>query len=316
MGEAKRRGVFAERKTKAIGNIKRGIITPPGNVTIKGNSYNLKGGLTEELMYYFGLYWDKIVIPSGIVNLQLACDEEFIKNDILEKISTFKIPPHHSYIKDDGKSYDMATHELWAFGEIAKQKINTKGEAWFINHIDGDPLFLPQQRLEQDSFRLRIVDALPHPALTGEYNIVDLLEFKQRRSDELGQLHESMDGLLSKVLKEPLQDIRETEIRRFENAIIELNKTLIERFKFINKSDWEVSLSPDIPSLFSAAKNIGAGMILDQGLGANFPYATTLSAIGSTLSLTKKFGYTFNQYAKDDLKLEYITRAKAGKIIT
>ncbi|MGF2881815.1 DUF6236 family protein [Acinetobacter johnsonii] len=316
MGEAKRRGSFDERKKLATSRLVRGIITPPGDVTIIGNSYSFSGGLSEELMYYFGLYWDKIAIPSGIVGMQLACDEEFIRNDVLEKISTYQIPPHASYIKDDGKSYDLASHELWAFGEIAKQKLLKKGEAWSINHINGDPIYMPQHRLEQDSIRLRIADALPYPALTGEYNIVDLLEFKRKRSDELGQLHESMDNLLSKIIKEPIQDIRENEIKRFENAVLELDKTLMERFKFTNKSNWELNVSsPDMTTLFNAALGVSGGIMTDNGLGNNFPYMTTLSLIGSTLSLSKNYGFTFNQYAKDDLKLEYITRAKSENIL-
>lgn len=191
-----------------------------------------------------------------------------------------------------------------------------KGEAWSINHINGDPIYMPQHRLEQDSIRLRIADALPYPALTGEYNIVDLLEFKRKRSDELGQLHESMDNLLSKIIKEPIQDIRENEIKRFENAVLELDKTLMERFKFTNKSNWELNVSsPDMTTLFNAALGVSGGIMTDNGLGNNFPYMTTLSLIGSTLSLSKNYGFTFNQYAKDDLKLEYITRAKSENIL-
>jgi hypothetical protein len=68
-------------------------------------------------------------------------------------------------------------------------------------------------------------------------------------------------------------------------------------------------------TLFNAALGVSGGIMTDNGLGNNFPYMTTLSLIGSTLSLSKNYGFTFNQYAKDDLKLEYITRAKSENIL-
>ncbi|MEK5777305.1 DUF6236 family protein, partial [Acinetobacter nosocomialis] len=115
------------------------------------------------------------------------------------------------------------------------------------------------------------------------FNFEDLLEFKFRRKDQLGELHQSMDELLKKIYLEPIPAIREAEIKRFENAVKELDKPLIERFKVIRKSDWEVSLSPDIPTLLENARNIAAGIAIDGQLNMNFPIASSIASIASML---------------------------------
>ena len=296
-------------------NIKRGIVTLPGKV-IENNTHlhiQVDKSLATELIY-MSLYWDEIVIPIGAVQFALPFERDLIQYGVLSRPNTYLIPPPKELLSDNRPI--RSRHEVYAFGEIAKQKINNPGpgEDWVIQHY-ADPIYIPEHRNEQNSIRLRINKILPMPSITGTFNLEDLLEFKLRRKDELGALHQSIDELISKVYSEPIPAIRETEIKRFENAVKELDKPLIERFKVIRKSDWEVSLSPDIPTLLENARNIAAGIAIDGQLNINFPIASSIASIASMLSITKKYGYTFNQFAKDDIKLEYISGAKSENII-
>ena len=319
MGQAKQRGSFEERKKRALRNIPRGIITHSGNTEINGSAVNFKGPLLLEAMYFYAMYWDKIhVVNSGIfAAVPFASEAEFIKEGVLEKSEIFDMPPHESYISEDGSGYDMAKHELWCFGEAVKKKMQANGEIWSVNHITQDPIYSPQHRLEQDTLRIRINELLPHPILTGDFNVSDILEFKNKRADQYGEFNECLENFLSSLIREPLQDIRERELKRFELAVLELDKTILERFKFTDKENFEVSLAipTDIPSIISTTTSITAGVLADQGLGSNFPYMTTLSTIGSMISISKKIGFTFNQYARDDLKFDYLTKAKARKLL-
>lgn len=314
MGEAKQKGSFEERKKQASKNITRGVVTPPGQVTITGNRYSLTKPLSGEDLLYYAMYWDKIIIPSGLVQFNSPLHDELIRNGVLSQPSTFEIPPHPSTIDANG-GLSMERHELYAFGEIAKSKLNAKFENWVISHIGGDPIYSPLHCEEENVLRLRVSQILPFPALTGEYSIDDLLNFKLRRSSELAALHESMDNLIKKIHDEPIQAIRESELKRFENAVQELDKTLIERFKVIQKSDWEVSFTPDISTIMEESPKLIGGFALDNFTGTSFPVFSSIAAITSMLSINKKIGFTFNQYAKDDLKLSYISGAKSEKII-
>lgn len=313
MGEAKRRGTYAERKKQALNNIKRGIITTPGKLSVSGELYHMEGPLPDIEMLYLSLYWDEIIIPTGLIHLGLPFENDLVNCGVLTRPSTLQIPPTKSSITETG-SVKFASHEVYAFGEIAKQKIDIAGEDWVIQHFS-DPIYMPEHRNEQNNLRLRITNILPIPSITGTFNIEDLLEFKLRRRDQLGELHQSMDELLKRIHLEPIQAIRETEIKRFENAVKELDKPLIERFKVVRKSDWEVSLSPDIPTILEKVPMIAGAIAADGALNMNFPIISSITSIASMLSLTKKYGFTFNQFAKDDIKLEYISGAKSENII-
>ncbi|HGP3418235.1 TPA: DUF6236 family protein [Acinetobacter baumannii] len=294
-------------------NIIRGVVTPPGQVTIKGNSYHMARSYSNEDLLYYSLYWDKIVMPSGIVKISSELSQELVKSHVLSQPSTFNMKPHPSIIRPDG-SYGMEQHELYAFGEIAKNYINKSGENWVISHIAGDPVYLPTHGKKENQLRLRVTQILPFPALTGDYSVDDLLNFKIRRQSELAALHESMDNLIKKLYNEPIQAIRETELKRFENAVKELDKTLIERFKIIQKSDWEVGLNLDPVNIIERTSAIGTAIAADHAFSP-YPICSSIAGLFSLLSLNKKYGITFNQYARNDIKLEYISGAKSEKII-
>lgn len=313
MGEAKRRGTFEERKKQALNNIKRGIITTHGKVSVVGERYRMNGIMPDIEMLYLSLYWDEIIIPTGILRVGLPFEQDLIKYGVLTRPDTLQIPPSKSSITADG-SIKFASHEVYAFGEIAKQKIDVAGEDWVIQHFS-EPTYMPEHRNEQNNIRLRISNILPIPSITETFNLEDLLEFKYRRKDQLGELHQSMDELLRRIYVEPIPAIKESELKRFENAVKELDKPLIERFKVIRKSDWEVSLSPDIPTILEKTPIIAGAIATDGMLNMDFPVISSIASIASILSLTRKYSFTFNQFAKEDIKLEYIAGAKSENII-
>jgi len=314
MGEAKKRGTFEERKAQAAKNIIRGIVTPPGKVSINANAYYMNSSFDSDEMLYLSLYWDKILIPTGYIHVDTPFEEELISGGLLIRPHSAKIKPSPHSINADG-SIKVASHELYAFGEFAKEKLNMNGEDWVIQHYSQSPIYLPEHRNEQNNIRLKITNILPFPSHNESFSIDDLLEFKLRRKDQLGELHQTMDELLKRIYIEPINALKESELRRFENAVRELDKPLIERFKVIRKSDWEVSLSPDIPTLIEKTTAIGSAIVADNYTGINFPVLSSIAALGSFLSISKKYGFTFNQFAKNDIKLEYISGAKSEKII-
>lgn len=304
------------RNIKNSSYIKRGVVTPPGKISIIGNTFNLSHGLSVNEVLYLALYWDEILIPTGAIHVVIPFENELKKDQVLFRPNSNLIVPHESYCDKRTGRVQTTMHEHYAFGEFAKEKIDLESEDWIIQHYSENPIYVPEHRIQQDTLRLRISKILPFPALSGNFNIYDLIEFKHRRRDELENLHSSMDMLLKRIYNEPIHAIRESEIKRFENAVNELDKTLLERFKVIRKSDWEVSLSPDIATIIEKTPVVAGAIAADNFFNLSFPIVSTLAGVGSMLSISKTYGFTFNKFARDDIKLEYISGAKSENIIS
>ncbi|WP_284086587.1 DUF6236 family protein [Acinetobacter pittii] len=306
-----------KNRSKNSQYIDRGILLYPGNMQATKNGFTLTEAMSQVDMFYYALYWDKIVVSSSVVNVDLPCDLEFMRQGVLEKLYSLQYPKNSPY-KSGGKIQDFASHELWVFGDVASEKLRAEGEDWTISHINSDPIYDPEHTKEQNTIRLRLTNALPFPAVTEENNVERLLNFKLNRAPELAALHESMDTLVKRIYEEPLHALKEREIKRFENAVNELDKTLIERFKIIRKSDWEIALNWDPVNIVERIKAVGSVIVPAIAADHFSPVPIFTSAVGLTslFSLNKKYAFTFNRHAQNDIKLEYISGAKSKKIIT
>lgn len=283
--------------------LERGIVAPAGIMSISGTSMHIERTYSPEDIFYYAMYWDKIAIPtSSAFHCGLPLERELISSGILER-------PQLPVVG----TVDIAQHTHWTFGEIAKQKLKEDKSDWMIHHMSGDPIYLPQHSTKQDSIRLKITKALPIPSNDGNFSLDDLLEFKLRRASELEGLHTTMDKLLKKIHYEEVNVIQKTELKRFENAINELDKTVFERFKIYKKSDFEVNLDLKGDALIALALN--APVIGSALLTSEIPVATLATSIFSVFSLSKKYGVTFNQYNQGDYNLEYISSARSENII-
>lgn len=283
--------------------LERGIVAPAGLMSISGTSMTIERTYTSEDIFYYAMYWDKIAIPtSSGFHCALPLEKELISSGILERPS---LPAYGSV--------DIAQHTHWTFGEIAKQKLKEDKSDWVIHHMSGDPIYLPEHSTKQDSIRLKITKALPIPSDEGKFSLDDLLDFKLRRASELEGLHSTMDKLLRKIHHEEIDVIQKTELKRFENAINELDKTVFERFKIYKKSDFEVNLDLKGDALLALALNAPA--ISSNLLTNEIPVAALATSILSVFSLSKKYGLTFNHHNQGDFNLEYISSARSENII-
>lgn len=301
-------------KSKNSQYIDRGILLYPGNMQATKNSFTLTEAMSQEDMFYYALYWDKIVVSSSVVNVDLPCDLEFMRQGVLEKLYSLEYPKNSPY-KSGGNIQNFASHELWVFGDVASEKLRAEGEDWTICHANGEPQYMPEHKKDANMTRLRLSKCLPYPIVNDENSVEKLLNFKLKRSAELAALHESIDNLIVKLPENTLHALKESEIKRFNNAIEELDKTLLERFAFTDKRSVEFNLNFDPINIIERVGAIGTAILADNGLNTGFPYLTTATFLTSLISIQKVFGVTFNEYAKDDIKLEYISKAKSANII-
>lgn len=279
--------------------LERGIVAPGGIMSIKGNSMHLARSYLPEDIFYYAMYWDKIAIPSSpAIHIGLPLEDELSQLGILERPTMPLIG-----------TVEAARHVHWTFGEIAKQKLKEDKSDWVIHHMSGDPIYLPEHSTKKDVIRLKITNALPIPSADGKFSLDDLLDFKFRRSAELEGLHITMDKFLKKLHSEELDVIQKTELIRFENAIQELDKTVLERFKVYKKSDLEINLE------LTGALALTVPAIVQDIQSNKIPLATIATSIISCLTLSKTYGVTFNQYNHGDFNLEYISSARSENII-
>lgn len=282
--------------------LERGVVAPASIMSIIGSKMEIERTYAPEDIFYYLMYWDKIAIPSSmIVHIGLPFENELSSLGVLERPC---IPPIGSV--------DVARFTHWTFGEVAKEKIKDNTSDWTIHHMSGDPIYLPEHSTKQDTLRLKITNALPIPSDKGQFSLDDLLNFKLRRQSELEALHVTMDQLLKKLHTEEIDSIKKYELKRFENAILELEKTTFERFKIYKKSDFEVNLNLTGDAALTLLTNTPA--LYHDLNNSGIPIATAATSITSILTLSKKYGITFNQYSKGDYNLEYISSARSENI--
>lgn len=292
--------------------MQRGVIVNKNNIRFGKNGMTLDQPMSLEDMYYYSLYWDKFIVPQGGVNFDLPLERDFLNFNLLEKPSRF-LPV--------GKTINLNDENEFFFEETVQEKLaesaNHGNIDWIICHHGKEANYHESFSMKQNIIKLKLSNALPIPSVDGKFSIADLVDFKKQRNSELEALHNTMDTLLSNIYKEEIEVIKNRELIRFNNAIKELDKTLIERFKIIKKSDFEVNLSLDSDALSEILKTsmlIGSGVATD-GLLTSSNVATAFTTIVSLFSLSKKYGVTFNKYNKNDLKLDYILKAKSANII-
>lgn len=292
--------------------IQRGVIVNKNNVKFGKKGMTLEEPMSLEDMYYYSLYWDKFIVPQGGVDHELPYERDFIDFKLLEKPSRPLLV---------GSTTNLNIEREVFFAETVKKKLlesaNSGTIDWVVCHNGEEPNYHENFSEKQNIIKLKLTNALPIPSANGIFSIADLVAFKEKRDSELEALHNTMDTLLKNINKEEIEVIKNRELLRFKNAINELDKTLVERFKIIKKSDFEVNIGLDSESIANITKAtaiVSSGFITDNLLTTS-NISTIFATIASIFSLSKTYGVTFNQYNKGDLKLDYISKAKSENII-
>src|SRR5690606_18118709 len=95
---------------------------------------------------------------------------------------------------------------------------------------------------QNNVIRLDLANVLPVPA--ADTRIADILDFKERRSDELAALHASLDAVYLEIIKSPDVDLsKHMEIKKFLESISALNKLHNEHFKIFKNFDFSAEFN-------------------------------------------------------------------------
>ena len=288
--------------------MERGIVVCPAKIKIEPNGFSCSVGVTPSEINYFLLYWDKLSAPTdNFIYVPIHEEEDFlISTGILER------PVAKFYGSFSGSDAGLAIIESQL--QLAEQKMNDKKIDWVI-HQFGEEIFLPDSmKASQQILRFDLSSVLPVPSQN--VPMVDLLEFKRRRSDECRALHDCMDEIYIDVLASPDPDFSaKKSVDRLRTAIADLERVQKERFKFLRKFD--LSIEAD-GSKLAALGPAAVGLCADLSSGGlTLGLASVAGAAVGALSYLKitSAPKDFFSPAKGKSKLSYLSRARQEKII-
>ncbi|RPA35390.1 hypothetical protein EGC78_05870 [Shewanella frigidimarina] len=284
--------------------MERGIIASPGIINRLQQGFQMQRSLTIEELQYYILYWDKIVIPgNNLVYIGLPEEDLLLQAGAIERP---RVGFQGSFQGDQVTDAIMSCQSL-----VAKELVKDKSVDWVIHQFGGDSLFPDGFNQRRNVIRVDLSGVLPVPA--ENINIYEILEFKNRRKDELKQLHAYLDSVYELVLSAPDQELAHRKaISDLSNAINDLDTVFKERFENTKKYDITAELNLNGKDISVGA---ASGAIIDFfATGMTIPIATVAGAILSTLKVSAKAANTF-QPASHNTKLAFLSKAKSEGLL-
>jgi len=286
--------------------IMRGIIATAAQVNIQPNGFSVdtrNGGLSENDIKYFLLYWDKVIIPgNNFVYAEIPYEKDLIESNIIERpILSFQ-----------GSFSDSEIGKAMLHGEskIVEEKIKDKKIDWTIHQFNNQ-LILPDDKIiKKKVFKFELMNILPVP--NDNVPIYDIIDFKQRRKDEFLALHNTLDELYFEILKSPDSDLKQLKtVKNLQEIINDIEKVQKEKFKLFTKYDLTTEININGKDILAG---IVTGGIIDWQIGTKIPLVTILGSIGAMFKISIKKSNTFSAL-ENKLNLAYLSKANKEKII-
>ena len=233
----------------------------------------------------------------NLVHIQIPDEGVLLETGVIERPTVSVLGSFSS--EDLGNSFAVAQ-------SIVAQKLITEDATrdWTIHQI-GSSLSLPLDVLEiRRTLRFELVNLLPVPS--ADVPIIDILEFKERRADELDRLHQCLEAAYIEALKSPDPDFASRNvISDLRQSISDIEKASTKRWKKSSKFDLSVELN---------IERLAAGAVFDYfTTGFTIPIGT-IAGVVSAIKLKAGLSLTFEP-AKDHLKLSFLSRAHDEGII-
>lgn len=286
--------------------MKKGIIAAPAKVFGNGAQFRSEGGLTKDDLKYFILYWDKVVIPTtNLVHLAVPQEDELLSTGVVTRP---RVPFSGSF---NGEL--IARAQLLAQTAIARDLIKNDRETdWSLHQIGKEIIVPDQDSIEKQLIRVDLNNALPVPV--GDIPFTDILEFKERRKDELQQLHQAIDDLYFEILTSPDPGLKAKQaVTNFQRSIESLERVTIERWKTSSKFDIAAELNIHGKDVVAG---VAAGAVFDFYTNMYaFPIGTIVGAIATTIKVKACATKTFEP-SKEKQVLGYLASAHKEKILS
>lgn len=282
----------------------RGVIASPGIIIPLAQGFRMDRSISPEELRYYVMYWDKVVIPgNNLVYISIPEEEDLISCGAIERP---RIGFQGSFQGDQITNAILACQSI-----VASELVHDKSTDWVIHQV-GNSIICPDEfKQQRNIIRVDLASVLPVPS--GNTPINEVLEFKERRSAELKELHEALDEFYEQILSAPDPDLASKKaVSRLQESILSLNQVSSEKFERSRKFDFSVELNLSGKDISVGASS---GAIIDfLATGYTIPLATLVGAIASTINIKSKSTNTF-QPASENTKLAYLSHASQEGVI-
>ncbi len=289
----------------------RGIITTPGKITrsLEGGSVFSNQGMVPGELNACLLYWDKIVVPSNnIYHVSLPNEDDLISCNAITR-PRIQVAGHFA----PGEIGDTILREQTKLAQLLMRNDQID---WVVQQSGGGFIFAEGDFSVSNSIRMSLNGVLPVPP--PDVRVNEILEFKERRSDELGELHDTIDRIYLTVLSAPDSTVAErVEVRALNQAIESLQSSYFEHFEGSTKYNLSISFNVSGNRLMAGAI-LGAGAAgvlapeLLQGYDVSLP--GLVGAVASCLNISLEKSASL-EAAKSNMRLGYLTSASEERIV-
>lgn len=304
--------------------MERGVITSPMSFQFNMTGFSVSSAITPEMIRYYLLYWDKLIVPdNNLISFGLPDEKDLLGSGKLLRPRSEMYGRFHS--EEIGQAI-ISEQCKWA--DFFKKDPTTD---WVVHQHDAKQIYLTEESSDyKNTLRFKLSNALPVPSK--DVNINEVLEFKEFRSSELAALHECLDELYIEVLKSPDADLSSKQaVERLTESINNLDRVSKERFRFFNKFDIEPQYSLNFKDVINyatgagligagtkAVPTIAAGQSIDLLTGYTIPIATLVgAAVGFMSGLSISVKPTKAPKTNQDQKhLSYLVNASKLGLVT
>lgn len=246
---------------------KKGLIIPAG-VTIKeeGSSTQIGGNIADPaIIRNWVMFWDEFICPdNNFVSIGLSPDLEYLQQ--LNLLTRNSVPFQGSISSGDFSKLFLAAQEI-----TYHEKNKENPGKWTMAQADGIITGNFNHKETEACIVFDLINSIHLP--DRQVNLEDILEFKEKRRDELDSFHIYLEEIYNKIAS--TQDIirtRNHEMQKLEKAISDYNKTVKEVFpnrlltslrivldrSLINSSGIALGAASLAPSLGLPSLDVGA----------------------------------------------------------
>lgn len=259
----------------------RGIIAD--SVEFKGDkAISIRSGIDPFRLRQYLLYWDRIDYPTNnLIRIGLTPDEEYLQNIGILKRTKMDIQ-FQGHIPINPEFF--INNQLYALEENNKNP----GEIWSIAQNNSQLVLPPEKSIQAERLQVELYDCVPVPSIDTAFD--DILDFKEKRRDELLEFRRVMDNMYDSILTSEFPELqKKRSIEELQNKIIEINRVMSE--SRIKRCLSNLSVELNVNELVKAfGKGIGGYMVGETigfpELGAAYGLAT--SAVNVTYNVAMK----------------------------
>ncbi|WP_320725885.1 DUF6236 family protein [Enterobacter ludwigii] len=286
--------------------MKRGVVFTVQELLKLNNGKGFTTGksISAEEVNYLILYWDKLVSPANrFIYLGFDNEEELAKCGVLFR----PVFTPQGFMDGRGVTdFHARTHV-----EALKMMRQKEREVDWRMHFFNNEVSIPQEAAQQkEVVRFELAELLPVPPK--DTPLQEILEFKERRNDELQALHGYLDELYDEVLKSGDFNLQKAKALSGLRASLEdLNK--------LNSQSWRSPIKFNLSSAFEYDLNqlMSAGLTAFSALNSTRPLevlgvGTAVTLLGGAIKVKAQLQSVLKN---GDPKLAYLTNATKEGIL-